>query len=53
MVKPVVNNIIAVYGFNKRQPIVAGKSDEKHTAVKWDSLFYWHRIKITQRVGFL
>ena len=51
VIEPVVNNIIAVYFINQRQPLVAGEGDEKHAAAVWYGSLYRHTLKIIQKMG--
>lgn len=46
-IKPVIHDIIAIYNRNERQPVAAGKSDEKMSVVRFYSPFGGHEIKLT------
>jgi hypothetical protein len=39
MIKPIVHYIIAIYCINKPAPLMAGKSDKKHSGFMWDGSF--------------
>ena len=48
MIKPLVNNIVSIYFFNERKPLITGEGDKESAKGIRYLLFCWHCIKLEQ-----